>query len=137
VSETIEKMLTDMLGGGGFHETLGMVLEGYDLEAGTVTVRLPWQIGFERLPGTKQWHGGPIASFIDLVGDAALMLKKGAAIPTIDLRIDYLRPAIATDLIATGRIVRAGRTVGLADVEVKDTEGRLIAVGRGTYAMGG
>ncbi len=54
-------------------------------------------------------------------------------VPTINLRIDYLRMAASTDLVATARVVRAGRTVGVVDIEVRDEEGRMIAVGRGCY----
>ena len=53
--------------------------------------------------------------------------------PTIDLRIDYLRPAEG-DLLATARTVKRGRTIGVVDVEIRDTAGRMIAVGRGAYS---
>ena len=48
---------------------------------------------FERREGTNQFHGGPIASFIDTVGDYALVIGLGAGVPTINYRVDYLRPA--------------------------------------------
>ena len=54
-------------------------------------------------------------------------------VPTINLRIDYLRPASATDLRAIARIRRVGRTVGVVDIDVLDDQDRLIAIGRGTY----
>ena len=38
-----------------------------------------------------------------------------------------------TALSATARVRRAGRTVGLVDIDVTDDSGRLVAVGRGTY----
>ena len=109
-------------------------LVGHDAAAGTVDIRLPWRREFERAADTKQWHGGPIAALIDIAGDFALVAMLGRGIPTIDLRIDYLRPAIDTDLLATGRTLRAGRSVGVVDVEVRDREDRLVAVGRGTYS---
>lgn len=55
-------------------------------------------------------------------------------VPTIDLRIDWLRPARAGDLVATGRVVKTGRRVSIADVEVHDALGQLVAIGRGLYA---
>jgi acyl-coenzyme A thioesterase PaaI-like protein len=39
-----------------------------------------------------------------------------------------------TDLVAIGRTLRAGKTIGAVDVEVKDNAGRIVAVGRGTYS---
>ena len=53
--------------------------------------------------------------------------------PTINIRIDYLRPASDTRLHAQARVRKAGRTVGVVDIDVLDDQGRLIAVGRGTY----
>jgi uncharacterized protein (TIGR00369 family) len=58
----------------------------------------------------------------------------GRPLPTINFRVDYLRPAVNTALTATARVRRAGRSVGVVDVDVADGEGRLIAVGRASYA---
>src|SRR4051812_41686019 len=108
MADDIGTTLRDLLLSGPFHEQMRMELVGYDAEVGTVDIRLPWQPTFERAADTKQWHGGPIAALIDIAGDFALVAKLGRGIPTIDLRIDYLRPAIDTDLRATGRTLRAG-----------------------------
>jgi uncharacterized protein (TIGR00369 family) len=116
-----------------FHQWLGLRLLAADATEGTATVLLPWRVEFERGTGSAQWHGGVIAALIDIAGDSALMAQLGRALPTCDLRVDYLRPAIATDLTAHGRAVRTGRTLGLVDVSVTDTNGRLVAVGRGSY----
>ena len=59
-------------------------------------MRSPMRPEFERRPGTKQWHGGPIASIIDTVGDFALGMLVGRGLPTINFRVDYFRPAIDT-----------------------------------------
>lgn len=112
----------------------GMRCEAVDVEAKSVVFRMPMRPELERLPGSRQFHGGPIAALIDTAGDYAMALAVGGAVPTIDFRTDYLRPAIDTDLIATARVRRAGRTLGVVDVEVHDETGRLIAVGRGCYS---
>ena len=57
------------------------------------------------------------------------------AIPTISFRADYLRPAVNTDLVATAVVRRAGKAVGVVDVDVVDNESRLVAVGRGTFGV--
>ena len=75
-----------------------------------------------------------MAALIDVAGDFALIAKLGRAIPTIDLRIDYLRPAIETDLIAKARTLRAGRSIGVVDIELLDNGGRIVAAGRGSYS---
>ena len=58
----------------------------------------------------------------------------GGGVPTINLRIDYLRPAVGSVLTGTARVRRAGRTVALVDVDVYDEQRVLVAVGRGTYS---
>ena len=113
---------------------LRMSVVALDHDAGTLTVSMPMRPEFERRPGTGQFHGGPIAAFIDTVGDYAIGMALGGGVPTINLRIDYLRPALGGSLTATARVRRAGRTVALVDVDVYDEQGALIAVGRGTYS---
>jgi uncharacterized protein (TIGR00369 family) len=55
-------------------------------------------------------------------------------VATIDLRVDYLRPALRGDLAAVARAVKVGRTVGVADVELRDQKGAVVAIGRGAYS---
>lgn len=114
---------------------LGLRIDSLDLEAGSVEATLPHRREFERGgPMTGQFHGGVIASLIDVVGDMAVAMKVGGGVPTINFRVDYLRPSAGPALKAHGLARRVGRTVGVADVEVFDAEGRLTAVGRGTYS---
>jgi uncharacterized protein (TIGR00369 family) len=103
-------------------------------EKETVVLEMPMRPEFERGTGTGQYHGGVIATFIDVAGDFAVALVVGGPVPTINLRVDYLRPASNTSLTATARVRRAGRTVGVVDIDVHDHNGKLVAVGRGTYS---
>jgi uncharacterized protein (TIGR00369 family) len=57
----------------------------------------------------------------------------GHGVPTVNFRTDYLRPAINTSLRAVATVRRAGRTVGVVDVDVLDDQDKLVAVGRGTF----
>ena len=116
-----------------FHAWLGVELVEGDGAAGTATVRLPFKAEFQRSPDSAQIHGGVIAALADIAGDYALAVSLGGGVPTIDLRIDYLRPAEG-ELTAIARTVKKGRTIGIVDVEIKDAAGRLIAVGRGAYS---
>jgi uncharacterized protein (TIGR00369 family) len=81
------------------------------------------------------FHGGAIASLIDVAGDMALAMALGGGIPTINLRIDYLRPGSGAALTAHATARRAGRTIGVVDIDVLDEAGKLVAIGRGTYSM--
>ena len=111
----------------------GMKVVRLDANALEIAVELAMRPEFERRAGTGQWHGGPIAALIDTAGDYALALHAGGPVPTINFRTDYLRPAVDTSLTATARVRRAGRTVGVVDIDVTDDAGRLVAVGRGSY----
>jgi uncharacterized protein (TIGR00369 family) len=105
-----------------------------DPEKGQVVMRAAMRPEFERGRGTGQWHGGPIAAVIDTVGDFALVMLLGRPLPTVNFRVDYLRPAIDTALVVTATVRRNGRTVGIVDVDVANEAGQLLAVGRATYA---
>ena len=111
----------------------GMKVVRLDANALEIEVELAMRPEFERRAGTGQWHGGPIAALIDTAGDYALALHAGGPVPTINFRTDYLRPAVETSLTATARVRRAGRTIGVVDIDVTDDAGRLVAVGRGSY----
>ena len=114
--------------------SLGLQVLSSDLEQGLLTVRAPMRPEFERGAGSRQWHGGPLAAIIDTVGDFALAMQLGRGLPTINFRVDYLRPAIATDLTVVALVRRNGRSVGVADVDLFDEHKRLVAVGRAAYA---
>lgn len=105
-----------------------------DHAAGALTVTMPMRPELERRLGTGQFHGGPLAAFIDTVGDFAVGMTVGGGVPTINLRIDYVRPAVGKVLTGTARVRRTGRTVALVDVDVHDEQQALVAVGRGTYS---
>jgi uncharacterized protein (TIGR00369 family) len=113
---------------------LGLKVVAADPERGELTMRAPMRPEFERGRGTGQWHGGPIAAIIDTVGDYSLIMSLRRILPTINFRVDYLRPAINTDLVATGRVRRLGKSVGIVDIDVTNGEGALVAVGRATYS---
>jgi uncharacterized protein (TIGR00369 family) len=97
-------------------------------------VRLPFREEFIRHDGSDWLHGGVVSALADIVGDYAVVTETGQGVPTIDLRVDYLRPARRGDLLAVGRTLRVGRTVSVADVEIRDESGTLVAVGRAVYA---
>jgi uncharacterized protein (TIGR00369 family) len=116
-----------------FQKLLGLRLESFDVAEQTVVIRCVYGPNVERAPGTTQYHGGVIASLIDIAGDFALIAVLGHGVPTINFRVDYLRPASACDLLARARVRKAGRTVGVVDIDVEDPSGRLVALGRGCY----
>jgi uncharacterized protein (TIGR00369 family) len=126
--------LQERLGQSPFIRFLGLVVTEADSARQTVTMIAPMRPEFERIAGSGQWHGGPVAAVIDTVGDYALVMTIGRPLPTINFRVDYLRPAMNTALTVTAHVRRAGRSVGVVDVDVIDANGALVAIGRATYA---
>ena len=113
---------------------LGLRVVSLDHDRQEISVRMAMRPEFERRPGTRQFHGGPIAAFIDVTGDFAVGMTAGGGVPTMNFRTDFLRPAIGEALTAVARVRRAGRTTAIVDIEVVDDAERLVALGRGTYA---
>jgi uncharacterized protein (TIGR00369 family) len=113
---------------------LKLEVQAIDYSTSTLTLRMPLGPGLERRVGTRQFHGGAIAALIDVTGDFAIGMMVGGGVPTINLRIDYLKPAVGDALTATARVRRAGKTVAVIDIDVVDEKGASVALGRGTYS---
>ena len=113
---------------------LGLKVIASDPAKEEVTMTCAMRPEFERGKGTGQWHGGPLAAVIDTVGDYALIMALRRPLPTINFRVDYLRPAIKTALTTTARVRRAGKSVGVVDVDVFNDQKALLAVGRAAYS---
>jgi uncharacterized protein (TIGR00369 family) len=124
-----------MLDGSPFIHLLKIRAVSLDRKHQKMTVDMPLTPEFERHPGTGQFHGGVIASLIDVAGDFALVILLGGGVPTINLRVDYLRPAGGERLKAIASVRRTGRTIGVVDIDVVDGSDRLVAIGRGCYSM--
>jgi uncharacterized protein (TIGR00369 family) len=79
-------------------------------------------------------HGGVICDVADAaMGTAyASTLREDETFTTLEMKVNFLRPFWNGTLIATARVVKSGRTIGLAECDVTDTEGRLVARGMST-----
>jgi len=117
-----------------FHRFLGLTLSEFSADEGRIILSLAARPDHSRSDARVELHGGIIATLIDIAGDYAVAVKLGHGVPTINLHVDYLRPARGTTAIATARILRCGRSIAVADIDVHDETGALIAVGRGTYS---
>jgi uncharacterized protein (TIGR00369 family) len=127
--------IQEMIGRSKFHQLFRPEVLEVDHEALRLTIKYAMSDVFERQPGTDQWHGGTISAVVDTTGCYALTLITDAPPPTINFRTDFLRPGIQTDLTVLAMVRRAGRSVGVVDVEVNDDSGRLIALGRASFAL--
>jgi uncharacterized protein (TIGR00369 family) len=74
-------------------------------------------------------HGGVICDIADAaMGMAyASTLGEGETFTTVELKVNFLKQVREGRLRAEGRVVNAGRTLGLVECDVTDEEGRLVA----------
>jgi uncharacterized protein (TIGR00369 family) len=94
------------------------------------------------LPEMGQQHGAGHAGVTFALGDTAAgyaaltLMEPGREVMTAEMKINLLAPAVGARLIASGRVVKAGRrlVVVTAEVEAEAADGarRLIAVLQGT-----
>jgi uncharacterized protein (TIGR00369 family) len=74
-------------------------------------------------------HGGILCDVADAaMGMAyAATLDEGESFTTLELKINFLKPVWTGKLVATGRVVKGGHTVGLVECDIVDDKDRLVA----------
>lgn len=104
-------------------------LENFDGEAGAFSVELvPEQRHYNPLGSV---HGGVLSTMLDTAAGCSVhsTLAAGEAYTSLDLTVKFLRPATVDSgrLRATGKVIQRGRRTALAEAQVTDESGRLIA----------
>lgn len=88
--------------------------------------------------GDGPLHGGVIATMLDVAGTFALIDASGSDWSTVDMRVDFLRPAPTGRLRVTGIVLQAGTRVGRARAELSDpATGRVLAGAVGMFIKSG
>ena len=126
-AEQVQQMITR----GPFHQWLG--LQVLKVEKDAVEIKATWREEWVVNPDKRYTHGGILAALVDLAADWAFVSRTGRGVPTIDMRVDYHRAAMPGDLIAKGHVVKAGGQFSVAEAQVFDKDGALVASGRGVY----
>ena len=95
-------------------------------------------------------HGGVISAALDTTGGLAVMaaigarhmdepplqrLARFAKLGTIDLRVDYLRPALGDVFEMHAEVLRLGSRVASTRMEFKGADGKLFSTGSATYIV--
>jgi uncharacterized protein (TIGR00369 family) len=76
-------------------------------------------------------HGGYAATLLDSCLGCAVhsTLPKGTGYTTVELKVNYIRPLMEDTgpVRAEGKVVSAGRKIGIAEGRIHDTAGKLYA----------
>src|SRR6266511_361861 len=74
-------------------------------------------------------HGGVLCDIADAaMGMAyASTLAEGETFTTLELKINFLKPLWTARLQALGRVVKAGKTIGLLECDITDEGNNLVA----------
>lgn len=131
-----------------FNRLLG--LEIVDLAPEQVTGRIAMRPELVGHYAHNRLHGGVISATLDAMGGLAVMAAIGARhmdepaaqrlqrfskLGTIDLRIDYLRPAIGEAFTLQAEVIRLGSRVANTRMAFHGPGGMLLSVGAGVYVV--
>ena len=127
---TVER-LQQLISRGPFNQWLNFTIT--KVAADGIELKVKWREEWVVNPDRRYTHGGILAAIVDVAADYAIAAQVGRPAPTIDIRVDYHKAAMPGDLTAKARIVRSGSQYSTAEAYIYDTEGALVASGRGTY----
>lgn len=131
-----------------FNRVLGLKVTS--LSAGGVKGRLAMRPELIGHFISQRLHGGVISAGLDAMGGVAVMAAIGARhmdeapvqrlhrfgrLGTIDLRIDFLRPATGDHFELRANVLRLGSRVATARMEFLGAEGTLLASGAAAYIV--
>src|ERR1041385_2062987 len=118
----LEKSMRARFSGGDFRAWMG--LELVSLADGESEIRLRLQSHHLNPGGIA--HGGVVAAILDVACGVAHRTKLGfdANHATVQLHINYLKPVREGIVIARGRSLQSGRSIGHAEATLWDTEVR-------------
>ena len=102
---------------------------GYDDEEQTCTVVLPYAAHLCNPQGSV--HGGIVTTALD-ISMGHLCKRYLSAAVTIEMQMRFFRP-LTTEGTCTGRLVRAGRQIVHLESRMTDAQGRLTALGTGSW----
>jgi uncharacterized protein (TIGR00369 family) len=125
--EQLMAMGEGLLPGAPIAETLGMI--NFGGEPGAITVELDPEHRHYNPLGSV--HGGVISTLLDTAAGCSVhsTLQPGEGYTSLDLTVKFLRPVTTESgrLRAEGSVLQRGRRTALAQAQVFDASGKLVA----------
>jgi uncharacterized protein (TIGR00369 family) len=129
-----------------FNKVLGIKVGSMSSESVSVSFQMRDELlgNYSR----RMLHGGVISSVIDVTGglSALMSIQENTGsknlrarmqtvdwLTTLDLRVDFLRPAKGEHFVVKAHPLRTGKRITVIRTELRNDEDNLVAVGTGTY----
>jgi len=110
-------------------QSLGLKL--HEAQDGRAQVELPFREDLQQ--GLGLLHGGVMTLVADTASwFAVASIRDDSYVASVELNVNFLRPAVRTAVIATAEVVQSGRRVAVARFEVRNESEDLLAVGHST-----
>jgi uncharacterized protein (TIGR00369 family) len=131
-----------------FNDMLGLKLDHIDSEHVVMSFKMKKELIGNFLHNIL--HGGVISSALDMAGGIVVMAGAVSRNPhadmpalieilgkcsTIDLQISYLRPGRGEKFVAKAWLIKSGKNISFARMELYNEENILIATGSATYML--
>lgn len=121
------------------NKELGFSIVEASFDPSFIVAKLPFDERLVGHPDSGLLHGGAVTTLLDAAGGAAVYMKLGAPTPiaTLDLRIDYLKPAAGVAVLARAECLKITRNVAFVRMTAyHDDPLDPIALGAATYMIG-